>query len=177
MGLMRRLHRDRRGISAIEFAFIAPVMALVYFGCIELSMMMIADRKVTNAASSLGDLVARDTEVTNADLTDIYAAIDMIFEPSSGTEARIRVTSLYEDSGDVKVRWSDARGTGITAFSEDQTVTVPSGLIPTGGTVIMAEVQFDYESAIGFVISTKKTLTDTFYLKPRRGNEVKRNRS
>lgn len=177
MGLMRRLHRDRRGISAIEFAFIAPVMALVYFGCIELSMMMIADRKVTNAASSLGDLVARDTVVTNADLTDIYAAIDMIFEPSAGTKARIRISSLYEDAGDVKVRWSDARGTGIAAFTDDQKVTVPSGVVPTGGSVIMAEVEFDYESAVGFVISTKKSLSDTFYLKPRRGDEVSRDRS
>jgi len=177
MGLIRRLHRDRRGISAVEFAFIAPVMALVYFGCIELSMMMIADRKVTNAASSLGDLVARDTVVTNDDLTDIYAAIDMIFEPNEGTDARIRVSSLYEDSGDVKVAWSDARGTGLTAYAEDQVITVPAGVLPTGGTVIMAEVEFDYESAVGYVISTKKTLSDTFYLKPRRGTEVTRNRS
>jgi len=177
MRLMRRLHRDRRGISAIEFAFIAPVMALVYFGCIELSMMMITDRKVTNAASSLGDLVARDTVVTNDDLTDIYAAIDMIFEPNEGTDARIRVSSLYEDSGDVKVAWSDARGTGLTAFTADQVITVPTGVVPTGGTVIMAEVEFDYESAVGYVISTKKKLSDIFYLKPRRGTEVTRNRS
>ena len=177
MALMRRLHRDSRGISAIEFAFIAPVMALIYFGCIELSMMMIADRKVTNAASSLGDLVARDTVVTNDDLTDIYAAIDMVFEPNDGNEARIRVSSLYEDSGDVKVAWSDARGTGLSAYAEDQIVTVPAGVVPTGATVIMAEVSFDYESAVGYVISTKKTLSDTFYLKPRRGNEVTRDRS
>lgn len=177
MAMFRRLRRDRDGISAIEFAFIAPVMALLYFGCIELSMMMMMDRKVTSAASALGDLVSRDTIVTNDDMTDIFAATDMIFQPNSGTLSRLRVSSLYEDGGKVKVRWSDARGTGITAYAADAELIVPAGVVPTGGTVIMAEVEYDYESSVGYVIKSKKTLEDTFYLKPRRVAEVTRDRS
>ena len=30
-GLLKRLLRDRRGVSAIEFALIAPVMITIYF--------------------------------------------------------------------------------------------------------------------------------------------------
>ena len=50
---------DDDGISAIEFALVAPFLALLYFGCIELSLMMQTDRRVTSAASTMGDLVAR----------------------------------------------------------------------------------------------------------------------
>ena len=32
IGLLRRLLRDRRGVSAVEFALIAPVMIMIYFG-------------------------------------------------------------------------------------------------------------------------------------------------
>lgn len=65
---------DDEGISAIEFALIAPIMATIYFGCIELSMMMTLDRKVTSATATLGDLTARATNITNDNLSDIFEA-------------------------------------------------------------------------------------------------------
>lgn len=177
---MRTLHRllkNTSGISAVEFAFIAPVIVLIYFACIELSMLMIADRKVTSATSTLGDLVARDMTITNGDLTDIYAATDMIFQPNVGTQARMRISSLYDDGGIAKVRWSDARGTGISAYPADQIITIPAGVMPPGGTLIMSEVSYDHSSSVGYFIKTKKTLGDVFYLRPRRTNEVLRDRS
>ena len=49
----RKLSQSEDGISAVEFALIAPLMALIYFGCIELSVMMTLDRKVTGATAAL----------------------------------------------------------------------------------------------------------------------------
>lgn len=169
--------RDETGVSAVEFAFIAPVMVMIYFACIELSTMMMADRRVTNAASTLGDLVARDIVVDNAELTDIFAATDMIFQPSSGAQARMRVSCIYDDAGVAKVRWSDARGVGISAYTNNQTVSIPAGILPSGGSIIMAETSFDYRSSIGYFIQTDKTLSDVFFLRPRRTDEVLRDRS
>ena len=53
------LHYNEQGVSAVEFAIIAPVMVLIYFGCIELSFLMRMDRRVTSTSASLGDLTAR----------------------------------------------------------------------------------------------------------------------
>ena len=36
MGLLTRLRGDRRGVSAVEFALIAPVIIVFYFGLAEL---------------------------------------------------------------------------------------------------------------------------------------------
>ena len=33
----RRFARDRRGVSAVEFALLAPVMIGLYLGCVEIS--------------------------------------------------------------------------------------------------------------------------------------------
>ena len=172
---LRKFLRDEEGISAVEFALIAPLMAMIYFGCIELSLMMTLDRKVTGATAALGDLTSRASTVTNADLADIFEATRMVMQPNDMTGSRMRVTSLYEDSGQVKVAWSDA--CNLTAYPTDQVVTIPNNLIPTDGTIIMAEIEYDYNSGIGYFFTTSKTLTDKFYLRPRRVDSITRDRS
>jgi Flp pilus assembly protein TadG len=61
---MRRLLRDKRGISAVEFAMLLPLMVTLYLGGVEVSQAVAVDRKVTLVARSLGDLVAQATNVT-----------------------------------------------------------------------------------------------------------------
>lgn len=170
----RKLSRSEDGVSAVEFALIAPLMALIYFGCIELSVMMTLDRKVTGATAALGDLTARASSISDNDLDDIIQATRMVMQPNDMAGARIRITSLYEDGGDVKVRWSD--GCNKTPYNVDEEVTIPSNLIPTAGTLIMAEIEYDYNSNIGFFITSAKTLSDTFYLRPRRVDSISRDR-
>lgn len=172
---LRKFLRAESGISAVEFALIAPLMAMIYFGCIELSLMMTLDRKVTGATAALGDLTSRSSTITNDDLTDIFEATRMVMQPNDMTGARIRVSSLYEDSGQVKVAWSD--GCNLTPFSDDQVMTIPNNLIPTDGTIIMAEIEYDYMSGIGYFFTTSKALTDKFYLRPRRVDAITRDRT
>ena len=50
-GLLPRFERDRRGVSAIEFALIAPVLIFAYFGLAELSGALLADRRAAQIAS------------------------------------------------------------------------------------------------------------------------------
>ncbi len=172
---LRKFLRAESGISAVEFALIAPLMAMIYFGCIELSLMMTLDRKVTGATAALGDLTSRSSTITNDDLTDIFEATRMVMQPNDMTGARIRVSSLYEDSGQVKVAWSD--GCNMTPFSDDQVMTIPNNLIPTDGTIILAEIEYDYQSGIGYFFSSSKELTDKFYLRPRRVDAITRDRT
>ena len=171
----RKFLSAESGISAVEFALIAPLMAMIYFGCIELSLMMTLDRKVTGATAALGDLTSRSSTITNDDLTDIFEATRMVMQPNDMTGARIRVSSLYEDEGQVKVAWSD--GCNLTPYSTDQVLTIPDNLIPTAGTIVMAEIEYDYKSGIGYFFSTSKELTDKFYLRPRRVDSITRDRS
>lgn len=175
MTKLRRLIGCESGISAVEFALIAPLMAMIYFGCIELSLMMTLDRKVTGATAALGDLTSRASTVTNGDLADIFEATRMVMQPNDMTGSRMRVSSLYEDDGQVKVGWSDA--CNLTPYSDDEVVTIPDNLIPTDGTIILAEIEYDYVSGIGYFFSTSKTLTDKFYLRPRRVDSITRDRS
>ena len=60
-------------------------------------------------------------------------------------------------------------------YTVDQVLTVPANIIQEDGSVILAEIEYDYESKIGGLFTTKQTLTDRFYLRPRRVDLVSRN--
>ena len=55
-----RLPRNEDGSVAIEFAFIAPVLIIMYFGLFQVSMIIMEDRRVSHSTSVLGDLVTRE---------------------------------------------------------------------------------------------------------------------
>lgn len=176
---LARFLRDRSGISAIEFAFIAPVMLVFYFGTVEISMMLLADRKVTNAAGTLGDLTAREPDVTTAELDDIFQATRLTLQPYDSADARMRITSVItdpDDSSKTVVDWSYANSShgdsSWTAHAKDQEITVPAGLVPASGSVIYAEIELDHDASLGYILAASATLRDDFYLRPRRVDKV-----
>ena len=56
------LLRDKRGVSAVEFAMLLPLMVTLYLGGVEVSQGIAIDRKVTLTARTLGDLVVAGDE-------------------------------------------------------------------------------------------------------------------
>lgn len=167
---------DQDGVSAIEFALIAPLMVTLYFGGIELSLLMQADRRVTTVAATVGDLASRETTLTNSDVNDIFLASRLLLSPLDSDVANIVLTSLVSDAdGNVTVDWSD--GCNATPRSQGTTVeNLPSGIIPANGSVIFAEVDYKFASVIGFTFQ-QRNLSDKFFLRPRRSNTVVRDRS
>lgn len=178
---------DERGISAVEFALILPVMTALYLGGAELTLAMTLDRKVTGATAALGDLTARAAHLTNDDLSDIFEATRMVMQPNDISKAEMRITSVSytaadENAGtpgaDAVVVWSDTcdAGSGGTYsnLSAGDDFEVPQNLVPDGGTLIIAEITFPYESPIEFFFPASKPLSDTFYLRPRRVDSITR---
>lgn len=170
---VKGIRYNEDGVSAIEFALIAPVMVLLFFGCVELSLMMRADRRVTTTAASLGDLTARLNSVTNDDLRELFAAANLMMQPYDVNATRLRLTSIEDNgSGATVVGWSE--GAGMYAYSPGTSLTVPSGIVPATGSVIMAEVEYDYTNTFGFMFDASSTFTDRFYLRPRRVDVIPR---
>ena len=51
--------RDRRGVAAIEFAFIVPVLLCMYFITMEASQGLVTDKKVSRIGSMVADLITQ----------------------------------------------------------------------------------------------------------------------
>jgi Flp pilus assembly protein TadG len=173
---MRRLRdfaSDRRGVSALEFAFVAPVLITLYLGLAELTSAMTAARRVSHVASALGDLTAQRNEVTTADMSNIFAASTAILAPYPTTPLKARISSVTIDSkGAAKVDWSSAKN--WTPFAANAAVTIPSGIVTAGQSAVMAEVSYAYASPIDLLMPQGVTFSRTFYLRPRRVSKVEK---
>jgi len=170
---VRRLLRDKRGISAVEFAMLLPLMVTLYLGGVEVSQAVAIDRKVTLTARSLGDLVAQATTVTNSDMTNILNATAAIIVPYQDSKLKIVVSSVAIDAqGVAKVAWSDTKNG--TARAVGSTVTLPAALNTASTTLIWAESQYLYTPTIGYVITGSMTLKDQIYMRPRLSDAVTR---
>src|ERR1700751_2165158 len=76
-----RMLADRRGLAATEFAFIMPVMLVMFFGTVEFSSGVAVDRKVTLMARTLSDLTSQSTSVMDADIANFFLASNWIMWP------------------------------------------------------------------------------------------------
>ncbi|MBX3481493.1 MAG: pilus assembly protein [Caulobacter sp.] len=172
MGLFRRLARDKRGVSAVEFALIAPVLIAFYFGLAELTQAMMAERRASHTASSVGDLVAQSTQISDATLSDIFSIGKTIISPFPTTTLKMRVSSVVADASlSPKVAWSS--GDGMTPLSKGATASVPSGLLTVAGdSVIISEASYSYDSPVDFFVPQAVTFNKVFYLRPRKSDTV-----
>lgn len=174
---LHRFRKDKQGLAAVEFALILPVLITLFFGVVETSMALSCRANVANAASTVSDLVAQDTEVSNNDITNVFNAATAILYPYSATPVKITVTSIKYDtttksltSG--KVAWSDTKNG--TARNVGDTITVPDGLMTADSSVIMTEVTYAYSSPTTKVITGTVNMTNTYYTKPRRVSAINR---
>ena len=173
LGSVRHFLRAEDGIAATEFALIAPLMITLYFGVTELSDALTASSKVTSMASAAADLVAQADAIHNSDVNDVFSALNAIMFPYGKNDTKIVISSLIDaGNGNVKVAWSDAQN--ATARSVGSVVTIPTGLVTAGGSVILAEVTYNYSSPAGKLIFGVVPFSDTFYLRPRKVAQVER---
>jgi Flp pilus assembly protein TadG len=161
-----RFARDKRGVSAVEFALLAPLMVGLYLGGVEISEGISVDRKVTMAAGALADLSAQTTTIATSDMTNIMDATTRILEPYSTSTLKVTVSCINIDSSAVaKVKWSASRGG--TARSAGSTISLPSALAVKNTQLLFSEVAYTYKPTIGYVITGTLNLADTMYMSPR----------
>ena len=160
-----RLGRDKRGVSAVEFALIAPVMIGLYFGSVEISDGVAADRKVSLIAAALANLSAQVSMIKDqAAMDNILDASSAIISPYPASNLTMTLSCIKIDANkNATVKWSTTRGG--TALSG--TPTLPSALQVANTQLLFAQVSYAYTPAVGYTITGTLTLSDQMYMAPR----------
>ena len=171
-----RFAGDCRGISAVEFAMLFPVMLTLFLGSVEASQGIATDRKVELIAHALADLSSQYTAITNADMTNILNAGSAIIAPYTTAGLNEVVSEISIDAqGNASVVWSDTLdGTALTV---GQTVTVPSSLAVPNTYLVLAQVQYSYNPTYGYVMTGTLTLSDQSFMSPRESASIARTAS
>lgn len=173
---VERLSKDRRGVSAVEFAFLLPVMMTVFLGTVETTQGIAANRKVTLTAHTIADLATQYTNITNADMSNVLAAGTAIIVPFSATNLTEVVSELSINAqGQASVVWSDTLNG--TARSVGQTVSIPSSLAVPNTYLVLSEVTYNYNPTYGYVITGTLTLSGHIYMRPRQSASISRSAS
>jgi Flp pilus assembly protein TadG len=170
------LARDTRGVSAVEFALLLPLMIALYLGAVELSQGIAADRKVTLTTRTIADLVAQVTSINNAGMNNALNAAAAVMAPYSVGNLKVTVSSVAVDAnGKATIAWSDTLNG--TARAVGSTVTLPAALNVPNSSLIWSEAQYSYTPTIGYVITKTMVLKDHIYMRPRLASAVTRTSS
>ena len=171
--LFARFAQDARGVSAVEFAMLLPLMITLYLGTVEISQGVGIDRKVTLTTRTAADLASQVSSINNADMTNMLNASSSVIAPYDATKLKVTVSAVTIDAnGNAKIAWSDTlNGTKRTVGS---TVTLPSALKVNNTTLIWSEVSYAYTPTIGYLISGTLQLKDQIYMRPRLSDTVAR---
>ena len=170
------------GAAAVEFAMLLPILITLFFGVVETTLALVCRADVSLMASTSADLISQVNAASNTDLSNVYAAAGTVLYPyyTGGATGKptIRITSVIYDSTSAtpttagKVAWTCTQaGTGTltpASRSVNSTVTFSQPLMTTNGSVLMAEIAYNYVSPTTKIITGAINMTNNFYTKPRR---------
>jgi len=179
---LRQLKRDQRGVSAIEFAMLAPLMIALYFGVVEISQGVAIDRKVMLSARTVADLVSQQLNtITKAEIDNLVKAAQTVTEPYPTAPLKTVVSQVKIDvaTGKATIDWSYA-GPGATARIAGSTVTtvIPPDLIPPVDPkaqpiyLIWGETQYAYVPVFAKPIIGPLTFKEQSFMSPRQSASI-----
>jgi len=180
---LKRLVADKRGVAAVEFAFIAPLLFIMYFLTLEVSLAIESNKKVGRIGSMVADLITQQQTMTPSTVDAIMRIGGAILQPYGRSEPKITVTAITispNPGSTTTVTWSRKMQNG--SFSAGQAkgsiTTVPATLNVPGTFLIRVTSELPYRPIITWSASGKQALSleaafdvinmgETYYLRPR----------
>lgn len=165
---LRRFARANKGVAALEFAIIAPLLMVpLLLGSVDLIDVMGANKRAQNAAASLADVVARDTEISNAEMASLWRALDILMYPNAPGDMEIRVSSIsIQNASTARVIWSEGHG-GMSGRQAGTTVSLDNRMMTVGTSIIMVESTYKYDAPLGFLFQSQVRMTHNAYRRSR----------
>ncbi len=169
--LRRLLTSAEGGVAALEFALVAPVLVILYLGTIEVSLALMANRKLSLSAAATAELTSYSETIDAATVANIFAASSAMLEPFDAMSLTQRVTAIIvDDDGTPRVDWSV--GAGIEGLVAGSPVAVPANLMIANEGLVMAEAWLDYTSPLAFAMPGLRQFSDRHFIYPRVNDRV-----
>ena len=166
------LLKDKKGVSAVEFALILPFLLALLFGGTELLQGVLIHRQATLAATTVANIVTQYTSISaSTQMPDILNASVQIFAPNAAANASIVVSLVTIDSGGKgTVTWSQTLNG--TARATGQVVTVPASLDIPNTALIYSEANYAYTPVFDFLKFGTFNLYNAIFMPPRDASTI-----
>ena len=177
------LFGDTRGVAAVEFALILPFLLILFLGVAETTNALNHDRKVSQIASTVADLVAQAETINAAEAQDIMVAADEIMAPYSSSALQVIIASVsFDEDGNPEVDWSvDQDGAAPWAVGAEPPIEIPDTIAVAGTSVVVGQSFYPFRPTFAelaqtiFPRATSIPMGDSYFLRPRLTNRVQYN--
>lgn len=183
-----RLVGDRRGVAALEFAMVAPVLLSLYFVTMEVAQGIEANKKVSRIGSMVADLVTQQQSISRSELEAIMQIGGAILLPYNRSQPDITVTAIkLTDKANPKaiVQWSRRMRNGVFMQGpvKGTETQVPTTLKIRDTFLIEVSASLEYrpvltwtaenKAAIGLAASFDRIdMDESYFLRPRMTAEI-----
>lgn len=149
---------DKRGVAALEFALIAPVLILLYLGTVEMTDGVDVNKNLGRATSMVADLVTQQTTVTVSDLSNIMKIGQATLLPYRRDTPQITIVSInISAAGNPTVIWSRrlVNGSETRPYNAGSAITLDANLRIPSTTVVQVEMKLAYAPRVPWTITGK----------------------
>lgn len=149
-----RFIRDRRGVAAVEFAFLAPILLIMYFLSMEASQAIEANKKVSRLGSMVADLVAQSPGgIDKAGIQSIMDIGQTTLLPYNRSKPTITVTGVQINANSqVSIQWSRKVENGVfgPGLASTTIIAIPPALIIPNTFLVKVDSDLDYKPMIAW---------------------------
>ncbi|WP_171946397.1 TadE/TadG family type IV pilus assembly protein [Hyphomicrobium sp. CS1GBMeth3] len=172
---VRRFRRDARGVAALEFGLIAPILILMLIGAVEITRAVSIDRRLTVVTNTVADLVAREEELTADDVTAIYDIAELMMSPYDAGPLKISLIPVRSSMDNASITRVYPAAQHRPAFNGGalparcQSYPLAAGFLKEGTSLIVVEGSYQFTPLFGSFIMSGVEWKDTAYASPRKG--------
>lgn len=185
---LARLAGNESGAAAIEFAFVAPVLIVIYFMTMEVSQGLEANKKTSRIGIIVGDLITQQQTIDKASLDSIMRIGEAVVQPYNRSAPSIYVTGINisnDPTPEATVAWSRklVDGAASSYLKVDDPTTVPEQLMIPGTFLVRTVSKLEYEPVLTWTASEKASLglasafdsidmEEVYHLRPRMSQTI-----
>ncbi|MCZ7470574.1 pilus assembly protein [Agrobacterium sp. O3.4] len=143
--LVTRFVKDRRGVGAVEFAILFPILLALYVTSFELTIGYNTYKRASSASATINDLISKTGSVDKAYLKNMQNVAAAVFAPYSTKGLKLKISGIAIDKQkQAKITWSwdekDQR-----PYAVGSAVTVPTRLLIENSFLIHVELSIPHE--------------------------------
>ena len=166
-GIHRRFAGSTRGVAAVEFGLILPVLVLLFLASVDAGRAVAIYMKVRAATYTLDAVANQYTTIQSTDMTAIVGATSVVLAPYASSPTVVTLSQIkVSSSSSATVSWSYSLNG--TALASGTSVTLPSAFSSCGSYpcyLIYGQVSYTYSPIYG--LDRSLTLSDNLYVTPR----------
>ena len=167
--LHRRFLASTRGVAAIEFAILLPVLVTLCLAAVDAGRAIAIYTKVRSATYILDAIANQYSTIQSSDMSAILGATSVVLTPYSSSPVAVVISQIKVSSATkATVNWS-ATLNG-TALTQNSTTTVPTNFASCSSYpcyLIYGQVSYSYTPLFAYFINSAITLSDSLYVTPR----------